>query len=134
MTTTTNLSVLTDAQKRAVDEIDRIFEGWSQEEWAAATEVSNANFERLELVRERVDRGCSRGCNDRVNQLAREHNLSDDDEVALSDDAYEYRMQGGCAPLAGDAILAAVAKPWISTADYKALVADWETLFGPVPS
>ena len=131
---TTTVSVLTDAQKRTVDAIYRTFEGWTTEQESAATELSNANYDRLRPIVKRVEAQCSQGVSDRVSELTEKHGLTDEQDDALTDEAYEYQIKGGCGPLVGDAILAVVARPWISNGDYRALIQGWDTEFGPVPS
>ena len=112
MTTKTN--PFTDEQKRAVRKIERLIFARDDAAYREQTAWANENFERLKPIVERA----GRALNDAIGGSAANRILG---RVA-------------CNPPADEAVLAVVAKPYISQADHDSLIEGWVKFFGSVPS
>lgn len=130
----TNLSLLTYEQKRATQEIYRIFRSWTDEQLEQYTDVANSIFDETSKIAERASTQCGHSASIEAEYLEAAHDLTEDDVIALCDEVFEWQHKGGCAPLAGHAILAVIAKQWITSADYDALTAGWRKHVGPIPA
>ena len=109
---TTN--TVTDEQKRAVRKIERLIFARDAAAYSEQTAWANENFERLKPIVERA----GRALNEAVGGAAANRILG---RVA-------------CNPPADEAVLAVVAKPYISKADYDALTEGWLKFYGSVPA